>query len=70
MLSQLTTKKGLAGQVTYKTNNQLINPPSETGQCYLVVFFFQNMLLNKTYHKTHNQEFLAIVEVFKNSVST
>ena len=29
MLCQLTIKKGLMGQVIYKTNNQMINSPSE-----------------------------------------
>ena len=63
VLSQLTTKKGLAGQVAYKTNN--LNPPSEIGQCYFVVYFSWKMIPFKTYYKIYDQELLAIIEAFK-----
>lgn len=39
ILSQLTTKKGLAGQITYKTKNLSINLLSEIGQWHLIAFF-------------------------------
>ncbi len=39
ILSQLTTKRGLASQVTHKTNNQPINLPSEIGPWHSIAFF-------------------------------
>lgn len=63
--SQLTTKRGLANQVTYKTNNQLINPLSEICQWYPIAFFFWKMFPTETRYKTYDQKLLAIIESFK-----
>ena len=50
VLSQLTTEKRLACQMTYKTNNfnQSINLLSEIGQWYLVAFFSQKLISVET----------------------
>lgn len=32
---------------------------------HLIAFFFEKMILTKTYYNTHNDNFLAIVKVFK-----
>ena len=63
VLSQLTTERGLAGQVTYK--DEPINPLSEIDQQHPITFFFQKMILVETRYKTHDQELLALVEAFK-----
>ena len=63
MLNQLTTKRSLADQVTYK--DLLINLPSEICQWHSVTFFSQKMISTETHYETHNQELLAIIEAFK-----
>lgn len=50
--------------MTHKSNNQL-NLLSEFGQWHLVAFFSQIMISVEIWYKTYNQEFLAIVEIFK-----
>ena len=52
VLSQLTTKRDLTGQVTHK--DQLINLPSEIGQWHPVAFFFRKMIPTETRYKIHN----------------
>ena len=39
---------------------------SEMGQWHPVAYYSQEIILAKTYYKTHNTELLAIVEAFKN----
>ena len=63
ILSQLTTKKGLSNQVSHKTND--LNLPSKIGQWNLVTIFSQKMIPAETHYKIHNEELLAIVEIFK-----
>lgn len=67
VLSKLTTKKGLAGQVIHKTNNQqnLINGPSKIRQSQPVAFFSRKTISTKIWYQCHNQELLIIVKFFK-----
>ena len=39
--------------------------PNNLGQWHLVAFYLQKMILAETRYKTHNGEFLAILEAFK-----
>ena len=36
-----------------------------SGQWYPIAFFFRKMIFTKTWYETHDEELLAIVEVFK-----
>ena len=51
VLSQLTSKISLAGQITQKSSGQL-SLPSEIGQWHPVAFFFQKMIFAETRYKT------------------
>ncbi len=50
--------------VTYINLNPIFSK-SEIGQWYPIAFFSRKMISAETQYKTHNQELLAIVEVFK-----
>ncbi len=54
----------ISDHVIHKNLNP-ISSKSEIGQWHLVAFFSQKMIPAKTRYKTHDQELLAIVEVFK-----
>ena len=54
VLTQLSTERGLADQMTHKPND--LNPPSEIDQWHPVAFFSQKMIPAKTRYKTHDQK--------------
>lgn len=40
-------------------------PILKSGQWHFIPFFFKKMILAKTWYKTYNQKFLAIIKIFK-----
>lgn len=56
VLSQLTSGQITFGQVTSDSEAN-----SDFGQWYSVIYFSRKMILAKTWYKTHNTEFLAII---------
>lgn len=67
IFSQRTSNQQFSYYMTYKVNDQanLVNLLSQICQLYLVAFFFKKIFFAKTWYITHNQEFLAIIEIFK-----
>ncbi len=53
-----------SNHVTHENLNP-ISSKSKIGQWHLVAFFSQKIIFAETRYETHNQELLAIVEVFK-----
>ena len=59
VLSQMTLNQYSPGHVIHKGSNY------EIGQWYPIAFFSRKIILAGTWYKDHNQELLAIVQVFK-----
>ena len=59
----MTSDENFLNDMTHKTNSQT-NPLYENSQCHPIAFFFQKIILIKTRYKTHDEELLAIIEVF------
>ncbi len=62
VLSQMTLDQHFFG---YMTRKDLNSSKSEISQWQPIAFFSKKMIPTKTRYKTHNQELLAIVKVFK-----
>ncbi len=58
----MTLDQHFFGYVTHKDPNF---SKSEIGQWHMIAFFSQKMISIETWYKTHNHEFLAIIEAFK-----
>ena len=52
-------------QLAFETSSNKVVTKFNLGQWYLVAFFSRKMISAKTWYKTHDGEFLAIVEAFK-----
>lgn len=63
VLSEIFFDQRSSKYVTYADS---ISSKSEINQWYLIAFPFQNMIPTKTRYKTLNEEFLAIIQAFKN----
>ena len=62
------TISGVLSQLNLDSNAPLNDSnlnKSDFGQWHLVAYFFRKIILAETQYKTHNAEFLAIVEAFK-----
>ena len=46
-------------------DSESILTKSDFDQWHSVAYFFRKMISTKTYYKTHDDEFLAIIETFK-----
>ncbi len=62
VLSQITSDQHYSNHMTHE---DLISSKSEIGQWYPVAFFSWKMISIETWYKTHDQELLDMVEVFK-----
>ncbi len=62
--SQMTSDQHFSGYVTHKDLNSDF-AKSKIGQWHSIAFFSQKIIPVETRYKTHNQEFLAIIEAFK-----
>ena len=52
-------------QLSFGTRPDGIVTKADLGQWHLIAFFSKKMIPTETWYKTHNSEFLAIVEAFK-----
>lgn len=59
ILCEMISDQHFSNLVTHK------KPNSEIAQWHAIVFFSQKKIYVETCYKTHNQEFLTIVRVFK-----
>ena len=57
--------KRVLSQLTLKTSYNRVVTKANLSHWYLVDFFSRKIILPKTWYKTYNSEFLAIVGVFK-----
>ena len=55
----------ILNQLTFRTNLNKIIIKINLGHWHLVTFFSQKIILAKTWYKTHNNKFLAIIKAFK-----
>ena len=55
----------MLSQLAFKIKPNRLVTKIDLGQWHLVAFFLRKMILVKTQYKTHNGEFLAIIEAFK-----
>ncbi len=58
----MTSDQHFSGHVIHKDRN---SSKSKIGQYHSIAFFFQKMILAKTWYKINDQELLAIVEALK-----
>ena len=56
---------GVLSQMTSETSTNGVVTKANLGQWQLVAFFSRKMIPAETWYKTHDSEFLAIVEAFK-----
>ena len=59
------TIDGVLSQLTFETNLDGVVIKTNLGQWHLVAFFSRKIIFVKTWYKTYNNEFLAIVKAFK-----
>lgn len=64
ILSQLTPNQQFSDHLTFESSKPNFFK-SKNSQWHSVGLFFQKMISAETHYKTHNQELLVIVEIFK-----
>ena len=56
---------GVLNQLIFGTSHDRVLTKANLSQLHLVAIFFRNKISGKTQYKTHNNELLAIIKVFK-----